>query len=354
MDFKDTLKQIADKIEKSKDFISTEEATKTAFIMPFISALGYDVFNPLEVVPEMDCDLCKTKGEKIDYAIMKEGEPIMLIECKHWASNLNLHETQLQRYYVASKAKFAVLTNGIVYRFYTDLVNTNIMDEKPFLVIDITDAKDNEIEELKKFHKSYFNVQNVLSTASELKYINEIKNLIFKEFTTPSTDFVRYFARKVYPYQLRERVVEQFSEYVVKCINGYINDVIADRLQVALDAPTEKVEEKCAEVVEEVVENKSKVVTTEEEMESYFICKSILRSAVDVNRIYYRDQQSYFSILFDDNCRKTICRMYFNTGNKYISLWDDKGNEVKHKIESLNDIYNYSEDLIEQVKKYLK
>ena len=148
MDFKDALKQISDKIEKSKDFISTEEATKTAFIMPFISAIGYDVFNPLEVVPEMDCDLCKTKGEKIDYAIMKDGEPIMLIECKHWSSNLKLHETQLQRYYVASKAKFGVLTNGIVYRFYADLQNTNIMDEKPFLEIDITDATDNEIKEL--------------------------------------------------------------------------------------------------------------------------------------------------------------------------------------------------------------
>lgn len=354
MDFKDSIKALADKVQKSKEYISTEEATKNAFIMPFIASLGYDVFNPLEVVPEMDCDLCKTKGEKIDYAIMKDGEPIMLIECKHWKSNLNLHETQLQRYYVASKAKFGVLTNGIVYRFYADLKDTNIMDEKPFFEIDITDAKDNEIEELKKFHKSYFDVQSVLSTASELKYLSEVKYLVIKEFTNPSYDFVRHFARQVYPYQLRERIVEQFSEYVVKCINGYINDVIADRLQVVMDTPpTEKVEEKSIEVTEELVESRSKVVTTEEEMESYYICKSILRNVVDVSRIYYRDQQSYFSILLDDNCRKTICRMYFNTCNKYIAVFNENGSEVKYRINSLNDIYNHADRIIEQIKRYM-
>lgn len=83
MDFKDTIQQIVEKIAKQKDSIATEEATKTSFVMPVIAALGYDVFNPFEVVPEMDCDLVKRKGEKIDYAIMKDENPILLIECKH-------------------------------------------------------------------------------------------------------------------------------------------------------------------------------------------------------------------------------------------------------------------------------
>ena len=117
MDFKDSIKQLSERISKVKERIATEEATKNALIMPFIQMLGYDVFNPLEVVPEMDCDLVKKKGEKIDYAIMKDGEPIMLFECKHWQQDLDLHSTQLQKYFVASKAKFGVLTNGIVYRF---------------------------------------------------------------------------------------------------------------------------------------------------------------------------------------------------------------------------------------------
>ena len=118
MDFKDYIKELSNRVAKLKDQIATEEATKNAFIMPFIQMLGYDVFNPLEVVPELDCDLIKKKGEKIDYAIMKEDDPIMLFECKHWKQDLDLHSTQLQKYFVASKAKFGVLTNGIIYRFY--------------------------------------------------------------------------------------------------------------------------------------------------------------------------------------------------------------------------------------------
>ena len=149
MDFKDSILQLAERVSSLKESIQTVEATKNAFIMPFIQVLGYDVFNPLEVVPEMDCDIAKKKGEKIDYAIMKDGAPIMLIECKHWKQDLNLHDNQLKRYYVASKAKFGVLTNGIVYRFYADLIKENIMDDVPFLEINLEKIRDAQIEEVK-------------------------------------------------------------------------------------------------------------------------------------------------------------------------------------------------------------
>ena len=84
MDFKGHIKQLSERVAKLKENIGTEEATKTAFIMPFIQALGYDVFDPTEVVPEFTCDLGIKKGEKIDYAIYKDGQPIILIECKNW------------------------------------------------------------------------------------------------------------------------------------------------------------------------------------------------------------------------------------------------------------------------------
>lgn len=189
MDFKDSIKQISERIEKLKDNLPTEEATKNAFVMPFISALGYDVFNPLEVLPEMTCDIGTKKGEKIDYAIMKDGEPIMLIECKHWQQDLNLHDNQLLRYFNVSKAKFGVLTNGIIYRFYTDLEEPNKMDEKPFLEINMTDLKDAQIDELKKFHRSYFDIETILSSASELKYMGELRTIINKEFSNPSPEY---------------------------------------------------------------------------------------------------------------------------------------------------------------------
>lgn len=197
MDFKDNIIQIAEKIEKQKDAIMTEEATKNAFIMPVIAALGYDIFNPFEVVPEMDCDLTK-RGDKIDYAIMKDNQPILLIECKHCLQKLDLHSTQLSKYYAASNARFGVLTNGIEYRFYADLDKTNIMDEKPFLVIDMTDLSDEDIEQMKKFHKSYFNESDILDTAQELKYSTEIKSILNNEFASPSYGFVRFLTKRVY------------------------------------------------------------------------------------------------------------------------------------------------------------
>lgn len=211
MDFKDSIKQLSDRVLKLKDSIQTEEATKNAFIMPFINALGYDVFNPLEVVPEMTCDIAMKKGEKIDYAVMKDGTPILLIECKHWAQDLSLHDNQLIRYFNVSEAKFGLLTNGIIYRFYTDLIEPNKMDSKPFLEVDITDIKDAQIEELKKFHKSYFDVENVLSSASELKYTGELKAIIANEFANPSADFVKFFAKQVYDGMITSKLLEQFT-----------------------------------------------------------------------------------------------------------------------------------------------
>lgn len=178
MDFKDQVVQLSDNIKKQKDKIATEEATKNAFIMPMIAALGYDVFNPFEVVPEMDCDLIKKKGEKIDYAIMKDENPILLIECKYCKQDLNLHDTQLQKYFVASKARFGVLTNGIEYRFYTDLEKINIMDEKPFLVVNMLDLSDADIEQLKKFHKSYYNEEDVLILRKSV----DVSRITYKDY----------------------------------------------------------------------------------------------------------------------------------------------------------------------------
>ncbi|MBR7018423.1 MAG: type I restriction enzyme HsdR N-terminal domain-containing protein [Prevotella sp.] len=355
MDFKDSIKQLADKVNQLKDGILTEEATKNAFIMPFIASLGYDVFNPLEVVPEMDCDLVKKKGEKIDYAIMREGQPIMLIECKHWQQNLSLHDTQLKKYFVASKAKFGLLTNGIRYMFYTDLVDQNIMDDKPFLDFDITDIKDYQIEELKKFHKSYFDIDNILNSASELKYSQELKNIFATEIVEPTPEIVKYFAKKVYDGIITAKIQEQFTGLVKRAINSYISEQISKRLKTALhneeqgepNAPVNDVENTVKEVED------SKVVTTQEELDGFMIVKALVRKVIDIERIVYRDAQSYFAILLDDNNRKPVCRLYFNSkSKKYISTFDKERKEIKHEISSLNDIFNYEKELCEAIKMY--
>ena len=351
MDFKDTIKQLGDRVTKLKDNIQTEEATKNAFIMPFINALGYDVFNPLEVIPKMTCDIGTKKGEKIDYAIIKDGEPIILIECKHWKQNLNLHDNQLLRYFNVSKAKFGVLTNGIVYRFYTDLKETNKMDEKPFLEVDITDIRDSQIEEVKKFHKSYFDINSIINSASELKYMGELKAIIKEEFANPSNELVKLLASRVYEGAMRQVIIDQFAPLIKRSLSSHVSDIISERLKGALSAEQQsetKEEQAIEQEAEQTAEHAddNRIVTTEEELESFMIVKSILRPIVDISRVAYRDTINYFGILLDDNNRKPICRMRFNSQTKkYLVTFDKERKEVKHEINSLNDIYDYAEEI---------
>lgn len=359
MDFKDQIKQFSERISSLKENILTEEATKNAFIMPFIQLLGYDVFNPMEVIPEMDCDLIKKKGEKLDYAIMQEGEPILLIECKHWQQNLDLHATQLQKYFVASKAKFGLLTNGIIFRFYADLEKENIMDEVPFLEINMESLRETQIEELKKFHKSYFNVDNILSSASELKYMSEIKKVIRKEFSDPSTDLVKLFTKRVYEGAVTQKILDQFTALTKRAFSSHINDLLSERLNIAIqgtDAPLDSTIKDVQEespIMETEEEEKPKIVTTEEELEGFYIIKSICREIIDSERITYRDAQSYFAIFADDNNRRPICRLYFNSVNKRISVFGQNKEETKYDITKLDDIFNYASQLKESARLYV-
>lgn len=349
MELYSQLKGLGEKVEQLKDKISTEESTKHAFTLPFINILGYDTFNPLEVVPEFTADLGLKKGEKVDYAIFQNETPILIIECKHWNQNLDIHNSQLFRYFHVTKTRFALLTNGISYRFYTDLDETNKMDEKPFLEFDITNLKENTIKEIEKFHKSKFDVSSIIDNASNLKYTREVKSIIEQELVEPSPEFIKLFANKAYNGRLTSKVMDEFTEIVSKAFNQIISEKVNNRLNSALNKEQEKQQEENAEP-----EPKSKIDTTEEELEAFKIIVAILRRNVDKSRITYRDTQSYFGVLLDDNNRKPICRLHLNGNTKYISLFDANKNENKQKIEEVDDIYQYENELLKTLSTYDK
>lgn len=355
MDFKDTIKQLGDRVQKFKDQLHTEEATKTSLVIPFFRVLGYDDTNPSEVVPEFIADLGIKKGEKIDYALLKDGVPVILVEAKHWAQKLDVHDNQLIRYFHASKAKFAILTNGVQYRFFTDLVEPNKMDTKPFFEFDIMTITEQQTEELKKFHKSYFDITKIVSSASELKHTSEIKNILYTEFKAPSEAFVKFFANQVYSGRITDKVIFQFSDLVRKSVNQVISEMITDRLKSALDQEKQAAQKETDAVNDGLVEDlKEKLVeTTGEEMEGFYIIKSILRQQVNSNRIDFRDAQTYFSILLDDNNRKPICRLYLNGSRKFLGTFDEAKKEVKNEITSLDDIYNFSQAICATVETYI-
>ncbi len=342
------LKALADKINQLKDKIETEESTKHAFVLPFINILGFDTFNPTEVVPEFTADLGLKKGEKVDYAIFQNNEPILIIECKNWKEKLSVHGSQLFRYFHVSKTRFALLTNGITYQFFTDLDEKNKMDQKPFLEFEITNLKDNLVNEIAKFHKSNFDVDNIVSNASSLKYIQEIRKQINDELTNPSNEFVKLFANKVYSGRLTEKVMDEFKDLVHKGFNQFISEKINDRLNAALNKEAQKQQED----VVDTIDDESKIITSEEEQDAYKIVIAILRRKLPINRIVCRDTQSYFGILLDDNNRKPLCRLHLNGGKKYIGLFNNNKTEVRQAITAIDDIYLFEKELLETVGLY--
>lgn len=365
MDFIDQLKQFAKRVDSMKDTIQTEEATKTAIIMPFFSMLGYDVFNPQEFVPEFTADVGIKKGEKVDYAIMENGSPVILIECKSILENLDRHDSQLFRYFGTTSAKFAILTNGVHYRFYTDLDNTNKMDEDPFLSVNILDIRDNQVPELKKFCKSVFDIDAIFSTASELKYVHEFKSLFTQQIESPSDDFVRLFLQNCYSGQKTQNVIEKFRPILRKALNDYISETMNDKIKVALggsggsvsvSGSDAKVSDEADEVTAQTdVEQKRtpNIITTEEELEAYFIVKTLLSDIVDIHDITYKDTESYINMLYKNNTRKWICRLKLTPNAKVLILPSEDKKEVKYTIGDIYDIPQYKSQLSEVLNRYL-
>lgn len=353
-DLKLKLEQLHQRVDALKDQINTEEATKNAFVMPFIQILGYDIFNPTEVIPEFICDIGTKKGEKIDYVIKRDGEPILIIECKHWKENIDAHNSQLHRYYHVSKSRFGVLTNGHTYNFYADLEKPNIMDDKPFFTLDLSNLKDSSLKILENFSKNGYNLEEILDSAEALKYIKAIRNEFEKELQNPSDEIVKLLVNRFFDKPLIASRLIAFKEYTKKAFSNSINESISFRLKNALNI-NETVPSKVTDKGGSNDENLEipKFITTEEEIEGSQIIKAILREILPTTRIAFRDTQSYFGVLLDDNNRKPICRLHFNSANKYLEIFNNgKDNGEKKLLSSLDDIYNYKTELLETIKNY--
>lgn len=352
MDFIDQLRILATRIANTRAVIQTEEATKNAMIMPMIQILGYNVFDPLEVTPELVADVGTKKGEKVDYAILRDGKPIILFECKKAGGDLNInHAGQLFRYFHVTEARFGVLTNGLVYRFFTDLEQPNKMDEKPFFEFNILDFKDRDVEELKKFAKSVFDLETILTTANELKYTRAIHTKLNEWIASPSEDFVRLVSSELLgSKRFTPANRDQFTLITRRAFEQLISEKINERLKgamapesVTIQEATLPLEQPIGQVEVEAKATEQQIITTAEELEGFHIVRAIVRSIVPTKRVVMRDAQSYCAILLDDNNRKPICRLRFNNGDKLrLGLFNEKKEEEIVNIESPDDIYNYS------------
>jgi hypothetical protein len=354
MDFIDQIRTLASRVNAAKEILQTEEATKNAMIMPFIQLLGYNVFDPQEVTPELIADVGTKKGEKVDYAILNEGRPIMLFECKKSGSDLNInHASQLFRYFHVTEARFGVLTNGLLYRFFTDLEKPNKMDDKPFFEFNMLDFRDQDVEELKKFAKTTFDVETILNTANHLKYTRAIQNTLNDWMQNPPEEFVRLASAEfLVGRHFKAAVKDQFTTITKHAFQQLVRDRINERLKGAMTPDTLQTLTASSDAPES--ELKEIAGPSQIEIEAFQIIRAILRPVISPSRVFLRDAASYCAILFDDNNRKPICRLRFNNESRLVvGLFDEAKDEERISIENLDRLFDFDEKLRACVRGYL-
>ena len=361
----DDLRALAGRIPDFKDRISTEEATKQSLVLPFLQALGYNVFDPTEIEPEFTADVGIKQGEKVDYAVMSDGEPVILMECKKISDNLTSDHrvSQLYRYFGATQVRIGVLTNGVIYRFFSDLESPNVMDTSPFLEVDLEHLDARAIERLGRFTKG-FDVVEVVEAASRLRYIHGMKQALIQQYNQPEEDFVDWLGRKVYSGRMTQAAREMLSNLTRRALHEFVNDRISDTLQAAQNLARFQEDEddsddsQSSHVEEE--EKGPKIITTAQELQAYDIVKDIAKDIVEPERVHLRDSQTYCAILLDNSNRRPLCRLHFQGNRLYVGLFDgtryESGTLVEDRLslDSLNDIYLHAESITETLRRYLE
>lgn len=360
MDLIDKLNELSSRLNRQRKQVTTEEASKTAFVLPFIQALGYDVFNPAEVIPEFTADHGVKKGEKVDYGIKLDNRVMIIVECKPLGADLlTKHAGQLYRYFGVTDAKFGLLTDGDRYLFFTDLDKENCMDKRPFFEFDLSDFRGSDVDELKKFSKSNFNLNEIINTANNLKYHKALMDEIESEFDEPSEELVKLLAGRVYEGRFTTQVKEQFAEITQLALSDYVRRKVDQRLKAALSSvgssssSIDEIEVETTVVSKEESKGSGGIETTAEEIEGHRILQAIGAEFVDPERIVMRDAKSYCAILLDDNNRRPICRLYFGKTKMSIGVFVP-GEEVRLNISKLSEIYQHKSSVVRAIQQYLE
>jgi hypothetical protein len=344
-DFTDRLAAHVSSLEKRAAACKTEEATKMGLIVPMLQIWGYDPFNPLEVVPEYNADVGTKKKEKLDYAILdSDGNPIILIEAKSADTKLDSHCEQLFRYFSVCNAKIGILTNGLEYQFYSDTEAQNKMDLTPFLIINLVKMKPGQENQLKRFCKTEFNVDELVPAIESLARKRKIQEELSKAFNNPDDEFIKYFINKVYDGKvITKKVTQEWTPYITDGIKTYINEIVNQKLKNAL-------EDSDGELGSDIKDDNG-IVTTDEEMAAHRIVQAICAEVIPVDKVVMKDAKSYCAILFNNNNRKPIIRLYFDGKSKFVQIFDTPEG-TKFPISRPEDLYGCKEALLNAASQY--
>lgn len=345
MDFADEIKELAAKLNVKKDIVSTEEATKTSMVLPFLQVLGYDIFDPTEVIPEYHADHGIKKGEKIDYALAINNKPIILIEVKSARTLLQPQITsQLFRYFVATKirfpARYAILTNGIEYQFFSDLKEQNLMDDIPFLILNINrDIRESAIAELKKFHKDNFNADEIHKSALDLKYTGELKRYFKKQFKGPEEEFTKFLIKdaiKSSKIMATKQSVEKFSSIVLNAFNQYVREVVTD------------LSKRTLEVAERAELGVTKEELSEKQMLRHRFWTQFLSQAKNKTALHAKISPTYGGWVSTTAGIRGLSLCYsVSPDQATVDLYIDKGKDAQEENEKIFDMLSGTKEDIE-------
>lgn len=306
MAFADNIRTLANQIAERRKHVATEEAAKQALILPFLAVLGFDIYNPAELVPEYKAGWAKIT-EKIDYAIQLHGKPVLFVEAKGIGETLTNHDPQLAKYFNATpEVKIAIITNGVHYRFFTDLQEPNLLDKKPFFEFEFGDFSDADIAVLERFRKDVFNSVSLVGYAEDLVFLGTLKSNFKKLLREPSDEFISFALKDaaIVDTRVTQKVIDRFRPLVKESISTAVLEIVQQSLlpQAAVletvTAPSGS-DQDTDDAKDTESAGKSGVITTDEEVRAYELIKSLVSPHVpDPDKIKMHDTGSYFSVLY--------------------------------------------------------
>jgi hypothetical protein len=227
------------------------------------------------------------------------------------------------------------------------------MDLVPFLELDLLNVKESLVPELKRFCKTNFDANEIFSRASELKYSNEIRNYFLTQLENPSDEFVKFMLSCAYDGMKTAAVIEKYRPVVKSTLNTLITEMMNERIKKAMDGDKAANEPPpTAPIASDEPAPTSKIVTTDEELESFYIVKAIVSEILDPEKVRYNDTQNYFAIYYESD-RNIICRVTFTPHTRRIRVFANKQAE-DYPIETPKDIYKYKDVLLSISREFLQ
>lgn len=319
--FINRLRSHIEHVKKVGGLCTTKETTKQALILPLLDILGFSPYDPTKVLAEFAADFPGVKStERVDYALYCNGQPVMFIEAKPYVANLTNHAPQLSRYFNSSLGvTIGAIKNGKEWRFFTDLINPNVMDDKPFLTVDFTKNKAEDLTQLAEFKHDNFHVEKLRFFAEENQYIQQFKTVIKRSINEVDIDFVRYVAQQAsIPRQLNTKFLESIQPFVKQAVEQSISDTVVKGLSSPTIITAQPVEQKVEETIEIVPESSTlsdivnseneRIVTTVDEQELSRIVTELFPEV----ELVAKDTESYFSVLFQNKNNRWLFRYDVN------------------------------------------